>query len=291
MWPHPETIATAIVKAAEICNEDPIQIAQGAHGCTARMYAFLALAIQFKDANRAKLGMMVGGTKPYVGTVRFITHVALRKERFDIDRVNAVRAALGYEGLVSQRDCWQATFEPHPKRGPKIKPLAERASEAKRATAYAPPPPDLPPSPRQDPAKATPKTILQSLAVTKPRVSQEVMTLTEINHIPSRQEQLDSEKAMGGRMLIVPMPGEPDPSRSALAERRASPAPEVERKDSLTLFTEGYNHGLHGDDAECPAYLSWQGKEYLDGWITGFNDRYLLTAPREQFDAAIEGEV
>lgn len=287
MWPTPVTIATAIVEAAKLEGEDPVLIAEGALGSHARLYAFLALATQFKSVQRDKLAFKVGASGSYPTTARAIGNLSW----FDLTKVNAVRRALGYIGDVTQQECVLATYSSRllhaHKRKHKDKSfdsVIDGVVEKPAVLECEPPPPIVTKAVATMPSQ----TITVSRSPLTPRVtlSKEVLAACEIDRIPSRAEQL-----AGGRMIIVNVPGEPYFERSALAERLSNPLRVKEKEDGITLFTEGYNCGLHGDDEECPAYLSWKGKEYLDGWITGFNDRYLLKAPREEFDAAIKGEI
>lgn len=94
--PAPDDIVRAAFAAARLEGDDPLDVLQGRGGVHARVYAFLALAHQYPTAPRRTLAARCG----HSGAANLARHAALRGGGwFDLGRLNAVRAALGWPPL------------------------------------------------------------------------------------------------------------------------------------------------------------------------------------------------
>ena len=98
IWPTPDEIARAVFAAAKLEGEDPIDVFQGVGGARSRAYAFIALAHQFPTVPRAELARKCGNASAGPGVRKAL--LAAAWPWFSLDRLNAVRAALGWTPMT-----------------------------------------------------------------------------------------------------------------------------------------------------------------------------------------------
>lgn len=273
MLPTANDIARVIVACARATGENPLDV-ESRPGLRFRIYAFLVLAIEYPDAprdgNKAdSVRQWVGATRGFANTVR--SHFR-NPTWFDMAVLNAIREGLDLSPVTAPM-CLESTYEPdRGRQGIRRRPERDEAVHAPFTVA----------------AEAIPRAT--ELALVRRQTSAIIAppgeALFDLDRIPSRQEQL-----AGHEMIVRRGDDEPSFERSALAERLRNPRDEAticEVKDGITLFTEGYNCGLHGDDLSFPETMLGMGLEYRTGWAQGFADRPLLKASAEEFAKAME---
>ena len=97
-WPTCHEIARAVFVASALEGSDPIDMIQGFGSVRARAYAFIALAHEFPTAPRIALGRKLGKEATSVGARSAL--VGLGWAWFDLERLNAVRAACGWSDMA-----------------------------------------------------------------------------------------------------------------------------------------------------------------------------------------------
>ena len=97
-WPTCHEIARAVFVASALEGFDPIDVIQGFGSVRARAYAFIALAHEFPTAPRIALGRKLGKEATSVGARSAL--VGLGWAWFDLERLNAVRAACGWSDMA-----------------------------------------------------------------------------------------------------------------------------------------------------------------------------------------------
>lgn len=140
IWPSAEAVARALVVASGPEGEDPVSTLAGAAGRRGRVYALLALAHAFPAAPRDRLACCLGvraeSAKKFVSNTRFIVRGQNGQLWFDLDRLNAVPAALGWPAMTRD-EADRATFaagspfagSPPAEAGPAADAIAERPAE------------------------------------------------------------------------------------------------------------------------------------------------------------------
>lgn len=282
MLPTAKDIARVIVACARVTGENPLDV-ESRPGLRFRVYAFVILALEYPDAQRGgrkadSIRQWIGASYGFEATAR--TEIT-RGRWFDIATLNAIREERGF-GAVSPQECLDATYEPHVTHSRKEPIVGASALEEKRGAlipvaAAKPLPPAVLPSER---ARAVESTKRGRALALRPGA--------ELDRMPTRAEQIAFS---GQQMIVVRGADEPPFERSALAERLLNPKEDPtthEVKDGITLFTEGYNCGLHGNDQSFPETMLGMGLEYRTGWTQGFADRPLLKASAEEFAKAME---
>jgi len=232
LWPLAVEVARAIVEASRLEGDDPIDVAQGGHAPRSRVYAFIALAAEFREVDRPALARLLGwrGSCPLGAISRAAATGNSGLKWFDLDRLNSVRQALGWKDLTLEEGA-SATLQSGRRRREAFergrnqasetwaKRRAERLQRRKAWQAGDPPAAEK----IENPSRA--------LTVARPHAP----AVCESEAIPSRELTLASEYALGGRLVDVTASvcGDPPLERSALSERLTAPASEGRRKSDL----------------------------------------------------------
>ena len=237
IWPSERMIAWALCEAAKAEGEDALEIVAGKKS-RARTYALVVLCHWFDAVDPRKMARALGASEPrgFIKNARAIVVGRKGCQWFDIDRLNAINAALGWPAMTVEQAAEALSFmrslsaldrvvaaqAAMPQFEPTVGTVAQTEPEAA---------PELPaPKPISSAAKALavaarhmrPEPVASSQRA--PQAQREAIPIVPTGAVDIHYRPDAPAEARGVTIVTSNLMGDPPPGRSALAQRLAEPA-------------------------------------------------------------------